>query len=1163
MAEPDNNGKNIAQHHTWLRLAITFTCIKIIHSLFDSLEFVESSNKTLFTNYLIVSSLWIVASISMYKISRKVVVFANIFMVLFVVSYYIGWNSVYEKFSKITRKFITRNGNVITDKIKYLSHLFYSNVISPITNGFTNIINSIYQYILDVSPDFATLWKNCLHLMNVIYNDVVAVYVVKPIQFAWYYISYFFGELIPHTCFAVATFLNQNIVHPISSGFLQFWDSCASILHHINTMLFDYILQPIGHFFQHLWQFIAESLYSMYQIIKHAINISVTWIGGEMSTIINTLAKYVFKPIADGGGQLSQFVSDLMYDVYEIMQQKFNVCATWIGDGISSTIDTLSTYVFNPIIELFASIGSYLVYAIVNVVQYIVHSLALIGEFVVNMYNVSISALSSVGNSLAQGVNYCYEITSLFVNKTFHYIFDPISPILTTAMKATYSWLYNGFSTVFTGIYVHVLMPLWITICNAFSLTSQYVIHFLTWVYEILISSFNSLANNILLPVSGYLDEKVWNSIQYISNTIINPIYSTVSYSFDSIATVLFNGFDWISQAAMVYYTKYCSEIILNQQNVYIDINNRYATILYSFEFDNLDEYDSQHLQFEIEIDSNAFVSSFIAKIDDNILHGETKEKSTARQEYDEAIQTDKNAVLLSTDHDANIVSIETNLKKSSKTQLNITVEQFVTKKFGEYELSLQMSNEYLSWNIISGFDATNYKINIYDQYEINKIDIISPVNIIYDSQHISNMNHIANYSVQSLYVDDWMRQNPQQFILRYKTATDEELLFDKNSKTFCHTFSYQNITNQNEIKSAARRVIFAVDKSGSMYNGNKWNQAINATIGSIQDLDLSRDRMGIVLFDANTYKFKHNMRTINSYMVNEAETFLLNQFESNKHGEGATNINLALLESIKMIKQDMIRNNTMHFVNQIIFVTDGQPTYGIIDTKSILENVGKENNNHNISIYGLGIGDDFGSDWVNDLNYPFIRSLSLQNDGFDGRIKQSETQNSLNEYYEILKSTLLSSINITYILNDNKSFIEQITNNFFSSLYEGTDILICGKINTSFSNINVNDLTISMNINATNYDGTNVIFNETFFLNDNHKSNHNYDKVERTWAYVKLLSFRDRLIKLGDANNKLKDEINKQATHIALKYEFVTQWTSMIVVDEKNDFIQIPQSKK
>eukprot|EP01084_Bolivina_argentea_P082780 149879_1 len=107
---------------------------------------------------------------------------------------------------------------------------------------------------------------------------------------------------------------------------------------------------------------------------------------------------------------------------------------------------------------------------------------------------------------------------SLFVNKTFHYIFDPISSILTSTMKATYSWLYNGFSTVFTDIHAHVLMPLWMTICNAFSLTSQYVIHFLTWLHEILINSFNSLTNNILLPVSHYLDEKVWNSIQYISN---------------------------------------------------------------------------------------------------------------------------------------------------------------------------------------------------------------------------------------------------------------------------------------------------------------------------------------------------------------------------------------------------------------------------------------------------------------------------------------------------------------------------------------------------------------------------------------------------------------------------------------------------------------------
>ena len=58
----------------------------------------------------------------------------------------------------------------------------------------------------------------------------------------------------------------------------------------------------------------------------------------------------------------------------------------------------------------------------------------------------------------------------------------------------------------------------------------------------------------------------------------------------------------------------------------------------------------------------------------------ENKGKQTARIEYNKAVETDKNAVLISQDKDSNIVSIETNLQKGVKAELNVTIEQFITK---------------------------------------------------------------------------------------------------------------------------------------------------------------------------------------------------------------------------------------------------------------------------------------------------------------------------------------------------------------------------------------------------------------------------------------------------------------------------------------------------
>ena len=183
---------------------------------------------------------------------------------------------------------------------------------------------------------------------------------------------------------------------------------------------------------------------------------------------------------------------------------------------------------------------------------------------------------------------------------------------------------------------------------------------------------------------------------------------------------------------------------------------------------------------------------------------------------------------------------------------------------------------------------------------------------------------------------------------------------------------------------------MFIIDKSGSMYNDNKWNQAINATMYALNDLNLNNDRVGIILFDSNIKSLK--IKTINEYIINtEIKKFIFDQgIETNKKGQGGTDINKALLNGIDLIKKDIIFNQTHFFMNQIILITDGSPTVGVTNTDKILENVGNANKNKDISIFGLGIGQDTGTSWVYDLNYPFIRAL-LDNNGFTLITEKSE----------------------------------------------------------------------------------------------------------------------------------------------------------------------------
>eukprot|EP01084_Bolivina_argentea_P074758 135592_1 len=150
---------------------------------------------------------------------------------------------------------------------------------------------------------------------------------------------------------------------------------------------------------------------------------------------------------------------------------------------------------------------------------------------------------------------------------------------------------------------------------------------------------------------------------------------------------------EWYRSEIQTRHTRHGGVVKLNEQSVDININNNYASITYSFEFENIDKIRDSEIQYEMSIDSGAYISHFIGEIDGEIYKGITKEKKKAAAEYKQACEDKKNAILVSQDHDANTFRLQTNIQPGSKAVLNVTVEQLLVMTFGQYELSLDISN--------------------------------------------------------------------------------------------------------------------------------------------------------------------------------------------------------------------------------------------------------------------------------------------------------------------------------------------------------------------------------------------------------------------------------------------------------------------------------------
>eukprot|EP01084_Bolivina_argentea_P269187 457428_1 len=450
--------------------------------------------------------------------------------------------------------------------------------------------------------------------------------------------------------------------------------------------------------------------------------------------------------------------------------------------------------------------------------------------------------------------------------------------------------------------------------------------------------------------------------------------------------------------------------ISLNRQHINTTISERYACIIYSFNFKNTrsDTNQSDELRFAITIDPDAFIAGFTADIDGQLFVGCTKQKQEAKQEYTAAKEQNDNAILISqpNKHISNVFQISTNIDSQSEITLNVSIQQYLQKRFHYNQLNIQLLNDFSGTTIRKNYGDIEYKFVVKDKRGISNLEIplYKAGNINQNNKYIYNIN--GKISSQQLSLTN-------ELVLKYKVdgeSNESALLFDEKSNTFCHIISdvinyakEQNMATEIEggssdamdVKKSClipRRVCFVIDRSGSM-SGSKWDCTVKATITALKKLRHGIDRFRIILCGSQLdYIPKHinDMQLVQEKTINVSIEYLSKQYAT-----GCELLNDGLLEGIKAIKMDILKLNNASmeynfYVNQIVFISDGQPTIGETNVDKIILNVKNANDiskidkySNKISIFSFGVGrDGNGSQWMSDLPHHFLKSLSVNNNG-------------------------------------------------------------------------------------------------------------------------------------------------------------------------------------
>ncbi|MBI2789683.1 MAG: VWA domain-containing protein [Elusimicrobia bacterium] len=210
---------------------------------------------------------------------------------------------------------------------------------------------------------------------------------------------------------------------------------------------------------------------------------------------------------------------------------------------------------------------------------------------------------------------------------------------------------------------------------------------------------------------------------------------------------------------------------------------------------------------------------------------------------------------------------------------------------------------------------------------------------IVRDGEHGATISYEEGAAgPQDLALTFSMREDPLAAgVLAYRESGEDG--------TFLLTLSPKIET---EAKAAPKAVVFVVDRSGSMTEGGKMDQARKALIWCVDRLN-PQDRFGVVDF-ATDWNALDEGALLAATPENKARA---KRYIERIEAAGGTNIEAGLDQGLKLL------NTAGGITPMLFFLTDGVPTIGQTDPGALLRKAAQDNAALRARVFSFGVGSD------------------------------------------------------------------------------------------------------------------------------------------------------------------------------------------------------------
>jgi Ca-activated chloride channel family protein len=546
------------------------------------------------------------------------------------------------------------------------------------------------------------------------------------------------------------------------------------------------------------------------------------------------------------------------------------------------------------------------------------------------------------------------------------------------------------------------------------------------------------------------------------------------------------------------------SQLEIRYHYVDVNIENQVAVTHVDQVFHNPNDWTVEGT-YVFPIPRGAAVTNFILWIDGQPVQGEVLDANEARRTYEEIVREMQDPALLEYADQGAVKARIFPIPSGGERRIELEYTEVLAAENGLVRYLYPLNTEKFS---TLPLEEVRVSVNVKSTM---------PIRAAYSPSHPVAISEDGKYHLKAGY-EDYDIKPDTDFAFYYSVGENEAF----------HLLSYRDPGDDFDLNGfftlllaprpdasaeiLPKDLILVLDRSGSM-EGEKFSQAQSALVYILTHLN-PEDRFNIISFSTSIDTYARSL--VETSEIEDAVSWV-----NRLSAVGSTDINRALLEAASLGDNER--------PTYLIFLTDGLPTEGVVESSKILENI-QNSASGNLRLFAFGVGYD--------VDTYLLDSLAENHHGTSSYVVPGEQLDEiLSAFYGKISTPVLTDLELDF----GELVVTDVYPSPLPDLFDGSQIVVVGRYREGGST----DVTLTGVVNNMTQSFT---FPDQVFSPDSRAAsaeNGSLQFIPRLWATRKI-GYLLNQVRLHGPEQETIDQI----VRLSIRFGIVTPYTSYLVTE-------------